>query len=240
MKPIWCYCSSSLGFLASHLDIFTLTSETRGDFSYPSWCVCVSAQSCLTLCDPIDYSHQAPLSMGFPRQEYWSGLPFPSPGALPNPGIKPTCLCLLHCRQILYHWAVPSALVLFANGPCLLNWARYFQSNVFMPSCSSISTHPGLKDYRGHFFNLTWIWMPQIQLVLELSPWNRGGVTDVDWVQKMNGSHLTFPIHFYPHFQIFGPQVDFSTTSAHASPLLARAWSSGAAQKVLGSSVGTA
>ena len=32
---------------------------------------------------------QAPLSMGFPRQEYWSGLPFPSPGNLPNPGIEP-------------------------------------------------------------------------------------------------------------------------------------------------------
>ena len=32
---------------------------------------------------------QAPLSMGFPRQEYWSGLPFPSPGDLPDPGIKP-------------------------------------------------------------------------------------------------------------------------------------------------------
>ena len=33
--------------------------------------------------------HQAPLSAGFPRQEYWSGLPFLSPGDLPNPGIKP-------------------------------------------------------------------------------------------------------------------------------------------------------
>ena len=32
---------------------------------------------------------QAPLSMGFPRQEYWSGLPFPSPGDLLNPGIEP-------------------------------------------------------------------------------------------------------------------------------------------------------
>ena len=32
---------------------------------------------------------QAPLSMGFSRQQYWSGLPFPSPGDLPNPGIKP-------------------------------------------------------------------------------------------------------------------------------------------------------
>ena len=34
-------------------------------------------------------AHQAPLSMGFSRQEYWSGLPFPSPGNLPNPGMEP-------------------------------------------------------------------------------------------------------------------------------------------------------
>ena len=34
-------------------------------------------------------AHQAPLSMGFSRQEHWSGLPFPSPGDLPNPGVKP-------------------------------------------------------------------------------------------------------------------------------------------------------
>ena len=43
------------------------------------------AQSCRTLCDPMD-----PLSMEFPRQEYWSGQPFPSPGDLPDPGIKST------------------------------------------------------------------------------------------------------------------------------------------------------
>ena len=35
-------------------------------------------------------AHQAPLSMGFSRQEYWSGLPFSSPGDLPNPGIEPS------------------------------------------------------------------------------------------------------------------------------------------------------
>ena len=38
---------------------------------------------------PWAVAHQAPLSMGFSRQEYWSGLPFPSPGDLPDPGIKP-------------------------------------------------------------------------------------------------------------------------------------------------------
>ena len=38
---------------------------------------------------PLTVAHQAPLSMGFPRQEYWSSLPFPSPGDLPNPEIEP-------------------------------------------------------------------------------------------------------------------------------------------------------
>ena len=48
------------------------------------------AQSYLTLCDPMDYiAHQASLSMGFSRQEYWSGFPFCSPGDLPNPGTEP-------------------------------------------------------------------------------------------------------------------------------------------------------
>ena len=47
------------------------------------------SQWCLTLCDPMDCSRQAPLSMGFSRQEYWRGLPFPSPGDLPDSGIEP-------------------------------------------------------------------------------------------------------------------------------------------------------
>ena len=38
---------------------------------------------------PWTVAYQTPLSMGFSRQEYWSGLPFPSPGHLPDPGIKP-------------------------------------------------------------------------------------------------------------------------------------------------------
>ena len=46
-------------------------------------------QSSVTLSASIDCSHQAPLSTGVSRQEYWSRLPFPSPGNLPNWGIKP-------------------------------------------------------------------------------------------------------------------------------------------------------
>ena len=47
------------------------------------------AKLCLTLVTSWTVAHQAPPSMGFSRQEYWSGLPFPSPGDLPDPGIKP-------------------------------------------------------------------------------------------------------------------------------------------------------
>src|SRR5574337_716322 len=46
-------------------------------------------KSCPTLATPWTVAHQAPLSMGFSRQEYWSGLPFPSPSVLPNSGIEP-------------------------------------------------------------------------------------------------------------------------------------------------------
>ena len=49
---------------------------------------------------PWTVAYQAPLSMGFSRQECWSGLPFPSPGDLPDPGSN---LGLPQCRQTLYH-----------------------------------------------------------------------------------------------------------------------------------------
>ena len=56
-------------------------------------------KSCPTLATPWTVACQAPLSMGSSRQEYWSGLPFPSPGDLPDPGSN---LGLRLCRQILY------------------------------------------------------------------------------------------------------------------------------------------
>ena len=63
---------------------------------------CVSvAQSCLTPCNPLTVAHQAPLSMGFSKQEDWSGLPCPPSGDLPDPGI-----ILYH----LSHQGSPTAL----------------------------------------------------------------------------------------------------------------------------------
>ena len=76
-------------------------------------CVCVHALSChysWLYVTPWTVAHQAPLSMGFSRQEYWSGLPCPPPGDLPHPGIKPTSLCLLHWQA----GSLPSPL----GSPC--------------------------------------------------------------------------------------------------------------------------
>ena len=71
------------------------------------------AQSCPTLCDPMD--HQAPPSMGFSRQEYWSALPFPSPGNLPNSGIEPWSPT---CRQMFLPSEIPGKSILCYNYLC--------------------------------------------------------------------------------------------------------------------------
>ena len=56
----------------------------------PNLLICVLViQLCSTLCDPLTIAHQAALSMGFSRQDYWSGLPFSPPGDLSNPKIEP-------------------------------------------------------------------------------------------------------------------------------------------------------
>ena len=76
-------------------------------------------QSCLTLCDPMDCSHQAPWSMEFSRQKYWSGLPFSSPRDIPKPGIKHSYPAL---QADSNHWATREALAMQKNNyifiPC--------------------------------------------------------------------------------------------------------------------------
>ena len=67
---------------------------------------CLVAKSRLIFATPWIVAWQAPLSVEFSRQEYWSGLLFPPPRDLPNRGIKPaTHVSPDACRQILYHWA---------------------------------------------------------------------------------------------------------------------------------------
>ena len=60
------------------------------------------AKSCLTLVTLWTIAHKAPLSMGFPRQEYWSRLPFPPPRDLPDPGMEPVSLASLVLAGVFF------------------------------------------------------------------------------------------------------------------------------------------
>ena len=72
---------------------FNFAKKKADGLSSVCVCVCVCVLSCAQLfATPRTVAHQAPLSMEFSRQEYYSALPFPSPGDLPDPGIKPTSL----------------------------------------------------------------------------------------------------------------------------------------------------
>ena len=73
-------------------------------------------QLCPSLWDYIDVARQAPLSMEFSRQEYWSGLPFPSPGDLPNPGIEPALQADALPFELLGKPHIVLCLILIANG----------------------------------------------------------------------------------------------------------------------------
>ena len=72
LERTWCQPSQSYG--QEHVCVLS---------RFSSVCLCVSLWT---------VARQAPLSMGFSRQEYWNGLPCPSPGDLPNPGIEPAFL----------------------------------------------------------------------------------------------------------------------------------------------------
>ena len=77
------------------------------DLGHSNMYILVQCQCQLLCCGqlfvtPRTVPHQAPLSMEFSREEYWSGLPCSPLGDLPNPGIEPK-QGLLHCRRILYH-----------------------------------------------------------------------------------------------------------------------------------------
>ena len=94
---------------------------------------CVLYRVCL--CDPMNCSQQAPLSMSFPRQEYWRGLPFPPPGDLPDP-MDQTHVSRGTCtsKRILNHWVTWEALsAIWVNNISLIvsvwrlnnKWNRY-------------------------------------------------------------------------------------------------------------------
>ena len=80
----------------------------------------LSLQSCLTLCDPMNCSPQAPLSLEFSKQEYWNGLSCPPLGALSHPGMEHWSPALQADSLSLSHWGSPFCLTLpFLESPLL-------------------------------------------------------------------------------------------------------------------------
>ena len=76
-------------FNRTHLFALIQSKGGAGRFCFWAEYVCYSLSHVWLFVTLWTVAHPAPLSMGFSRQEYWSGLPFHSPGALPNPGIEP-------------------------------------------------------------------------------------------------------------------------------------------------------
>ena len=84
------------GYIAKHLRYAHFKGAV---YKIPLRACMLSHFSRVQLCaTPWTLAHQAPLSIGFPRQEHWSGLPFPSPGIFPTQGLNPQLLRLLHCQ----------------------------------------------------------------------------------------------------------------------------------------------
>ena len=120
-------------FVFGHCDRLSTTSCSSVFFFLESTvcvCVCVHAQLCL--CDPMDCSPQAPLSMGFSRQEYWSRLAFPTSGNLPDPWIEPVSLAspaLAAVSLPLHHLGSPTLLyycTLLTNQSNFSKWHFFF------------------------------------------------------------------------------------------------------------------
>ena len=118
-----CKASPILDFWASSFLLFFPPHFTSASPS--SWCRLVTQH--LTLCDPRDCSSPGSLSLGFSRQEYWSGLPFPPPGDLPNSSIKPMSpvlagRCLTTApRGKMFKYRVPSLLPTSPEFKCHLH-----------------------------------------------------------------------------------------------------------------------
>ena len=101
-------------FYCSFISLFIYCAHSHLCPSIPV--LCLVAQSCLTLCIPMDCSPAVSSVHGIFQEEYWSRLPCPSPEDLPNPGIEPCDWT--HCRQIFYH-------LCHQGSPRILEWVTY-------------------------------------------------------------------------------------------------------------------
>ena len=111
-----------------------------------------------SLATPWTVACQAPLSTGFPRQEYWSGLPFPSPGDPPNPGLEPKAPALKADSLLLSHQGFPNRFLasLYAHCNILACWMAYPSTPWQLPIAM---TTAGKADARIEKESCTGFWV---------------------------------------------------------------------------------
>ena len=137
-----------------------------------------SLQSCPTLCEPMYcIAHQAPLSMGFPRQEYWSGLPYPPPEDLPNTGmeLKSSVSPALQADSLwLSHWESPVHVYCCC---CVVAWSCLALCNPMDSSMPGLLVPYHLLDFAQTFvhwvcdaFQLSYPLLPSSPPPFNLSP----------------------------------------------------------------------
>ena len=137
-------------------------------------------------------AHQAPLSVGFSRQEYWSGLQWPPPEDLPDPGIKPSLLCLLH-------WQLGS-LPLAPPGKPHVQWYEPSIQGELKNQSRTVS------EVKWHSLLNNWIWGSKRELkyevvfqVCSLDNWVDFGALHTDRESEKKSKFLILPK--LPHAQ---------------------------------------
>ena len=136
-----------------------------------SFCVCaLSLSRVQRFATPWAVAHQVPLFMEFSSREYWSGLPFPTPGDLPDSGIEPSSLASLVLAGGFFTTEPPGKpthiLLQCINFPCslvrpnllLLLFHAYLQSSLLSVAffSSSSSSFPALPDHTHQYTNMLW------------------------------------------------------------------------------------
>ena len=123
---------------------------------------------------PWTVAGQAPLSMGYPRQEYWSGLPFPSPGGLPDPGIEPDSsyadrriLFTREAQHSLLHWHENGCQKTTLGPQIKEEWRR-----LLFGMKRSRSRKPRIFNFREHQTHLGTL----LETHLLQTPQNSGGL----------------------------------------------------------------
>ena len=176
---------STLPWLSSHSMTHAGLQSVRAQLPSRVW----------LLTTPWTAAHQAPLCMGFSRQEYWNELPFPPPGDLPDPGIEPVSpelqvdssplshqrslvMCNSRCCVVLYYIHKPR----FISIPCW--WILFVVSSLRLLQAMSLGAwmytslmdiHPGIESVNVHFQQI----LPRISTL-----------TGNTWVSSAPYSHI--------------------------------------------------